>query len=257
MKTLLKEKISSGGIVIGTFVKIPALPVVDMLAILGYDFVIIDMEHSTIETQHAEGMIATADAAGMGTIIRVPDNQDHIVIKTLDMGCDGVQAPMIESVEDAQKLVTASKYYPVGNRSISFATRSARYGSIPRPDHIQTSNENQLVIAQIESWTAVEQADAIAAVDGIDVLFVGPADLSQSLGIPGQSGDAKVVEGIRRVGQAASRHGKQLGTHVIRQEDVPMLIDCGVTYLAYGTDVGFFRNGAQQALEAVRTSLQK
>jgi len=257
MKALLRDRILSAGIVVGTFVKIPALPVIDILATLGYDFVIIDMEHSCIETRDAEGMIATADAAGMGTIIRVPDNQDHIVIKTLDMGCDGVQAPMIENVEDARKLVKASKYHPAGNRSISFATRSARYGTVPRSEYIQSSNANQVVIAQLESWSAVEQADAIAAIDGIDILFVGPADLSQSLGIPGQSADPTVVDGIRRVGEAAARHGKILGTHVIKQEDVRPLVDSGVTYLVYGTDVGFFRNGAQHAIESIRTSLQK
>lgn len=256
MMPKLKKKLCSDSIAVGTFVKMPTLSVIDMLGDAGYDFVIIDMEHSPLDFHWVEAMVAAADAVKMSTVIRVPDNQDYLIVKALDLGCDGVQIPMIETVEGAKKAMQAARYYPLGNRSISFATRGARYGAVPRPEHIKESNADQMVVAQIESLSAVEQADSIASLAGIDVLFVGPADLSQSMGMPGQSSDPRVMECLRRVGAAAERNRKALGVHVNRLEDVPEMMACGVTYFVYASDTAFFRRGAQEALQGIRTILK-
>ena len=253
----LRSKLQGGQLVLGTFVKMPGLCTVEILGELQYDFVVLDMEHSSFGFQQAETMVAAADAVHTASMIRVPDNQEYLLVRALDLGCEGVQVPMIENKADALASVNAARYHPLGQRSISFATRSARYSCIDRQQHIEDSNRDVVVAVQIESWSAVEQAEAIAAVEGVDVLFVGPADLIQSLGIPGQSSDPRVMDGIRIVGLAAQKYGKTLGTHVNKVADVEKVLNHGVTYLVYSTDLGLFVRGAKEGLSELKRAVGK
>lgn len=251
----LRSKLQKGRLVVGTFVKMPGLCSAEILGELQYDFLVLDMEHSPFGFEQLETVVAASDAVRIATIIRVPDKQEHLIVKALDLGCDGVQVPMIEDREDALASMDAARYQPLGHRSISFATRAARYSCIDRQQHIENSNRDVVLAVQIESWSAVEKAEAIASVEGVDVLFVGPADLSQSLGIPGQSSDPRVLDGIRIVGLAAKKYGKALGTHVNKLEDVERVVDYGVTYLVYSTDIGLFVRGAKEGLSELRRAV--
>ena len=183
MQGTLRNRIKAGEKLLGTFVKLPAPVVVEMLGEVGFDFVIIDLEHSSLDFAQAEMMVTAADAVGMASLIRVPANQEHLVTKALDLGCDGVQVPMVESADQVKNAAQASRYHPDGMRSMSFATRSARFGCISREEHIQQTNTNQVVGVQIESLAGVEQADAIAAVEGIGLHLRGTRRLKPIDGI--------------------------------------------------------------------------
>jgi 4-hydroxy-2-oxoheptanedioate aldolase len=255
----LKSRLQSGQPIVGTLVKIPALSVVEILGEIGYDFVILDMRHSSFSFENVEAMVTAADSVRMGSIVRVQDKEDHSIFRALDVGCDGVQVPMIENSSDALISVKAARYHPLGNRSLSFASRAAHYSCIERKEHIQKSNQDQLIAVAIESWKAVEQAESIASIEGVDVLFVGRADLSNSLGVPGQSSHPKVMEGIRIVGLAAQKYGKALGAHVGVVDtlaDLEKIVNYGVTYVVYSTDVVLFVRGAEKGLEELKQALK-
>jgi 4-hydroxy-2-oxoheptanedioate aldolase len=252
MQGTLRNRIKAGDKLLGTFVKLPAPVVVEMLGEVGFDFIIIDLEHSSLDFAQAEMMVTAADAVGMATLIRVPANQEHLVTKALDLGCDGVQVPMVESADQTEIVAQAARYYPDGMRSMSFATRSARFGCISREEHIQQTNANQVVGVQIESLAGVEQADAIAAVEGLDFIFVGPADLSQSMGFPGQSLRPEVTKAIKSVARCAADHSLPTATHALNPEHAEDVIKAGVTVIVYSIDTGFFMQGARKSYEHLK-----
>jgi 4-hydroxy-2-oxoheptanedioate aldolase len=253
----LKNRLKTGEILLGTFVKMSAINTIEILGELKYHFVVLDMEHSPLGFESVEKMVIVADQSGLGTIIRIPDRQEYFVVRALDLGCDGVQVPFIENPSEAKKVVEAGRYHPMGNRSLSLATRGARYGLIGYGRHTIDSNQNQIIAVQIESWEAVQQSEAIAATEGIDVLFIGPADLSQSLGITGQVSSPKITEALEITGRAAKKYGKALGIHVSSPADAEKALRCGATYLAYSTDIGLFLKGAESALAGIAGLLGK
>ena len=253
----LKSKLENRKIVFGTFVKMSTVNTIEILGELKYDFIVLDMEHSPLGFESVEKMVIVADKSGLGTIIRIPDKQDHLIVRALDLGCDGVQIPLIENSNEAKKVADGGRYHPIGRRSLSLATRGARYGFTGYDGHTINSNRNQIIAVQIESWEAVQQSEPIAATEGIDVLFVGPADLSQSLGITGQVSNQKITEGLEITGRAARKYGKVLGTHVSTLSDAEKALRCGVTYLVYSTDIGLFLKGAESTLIGIAGLLGK
>jgi len=252
MQGRLGDRIRAGETLLGTFVKLPAPAVVEMLGEVGFDFVIIDLEHSSLDFAQAEMLATAADAVGMASLIRIPENRRYLVTKALDLGIDGVQVPMVETAEQARSAVLAARYHPLGQRSMSFATRSARFGNIPRDEHIRSTNRNQVVAVQIETLEGVEQAEAIARVEGVDFIFVGPADLSQSMGYPGQSLRPEVTEAIRRVGLAVGDQGTPLATHALNLEHAQEVMETGVRIIVYGIDTSFFIQGVRSSLGRLR-----
>lgn len=193
----LKRSLAAGNVPLGLFIGIPSPALVELAAASGYDFVIIDAEHGAIGVESAEHMIRAAQAFGIEPIVRVPQNERGVIQPYLDAGAGGIQVPMIGTRADAERAVALARYAPAGSRGLA-GNRGARYGQIGQR-YTAESNERTMVILQIETAQAVPEAAAIASVDGVDAVFIGPSDLSQSLGRAGDYAAPEVQDAIAQI----------------------------------------------------------
>ncbi len=157
--------------------------VVEIVALAGFDGVFIDMEHTGFDLQLVGEMIRIADLTGITPVVRVPENNPKLILRVLDMGAQGIQVPHIEGVEEARRAVDAVRYPPLGQRGGAGSTRAAGYGSIPWNEHVKTSNDEILLIIMTEDLKGINDIEAIAGLDGVDLISLGPTDLSTALGI--------------------------------------------------------------------------
>ncbi len=187
MKTnAMKTRLLAGEPALGCSIMVPSPQLVEMVAHAGFDWVLIDLEHGTIGLETAELMIMAAEASGITPIARPRSNRPADISSVMDRGAMGVQVPHVNSADDARRAVAAVKFGPGDNRGLAAGTRPDRYGlGGTMDDFIAQSNEQSLVCVQLEHAAALDHVDEILAVDGIDVFFVGPSDLSQSMGYPG------------------------------------------------------------------------
>jgi 4-hydroxy-2-oxoheptanedioate aldolase len=193
----MKEKLQAGEPAFGVSVMIPSPQLVEMLGAYGFDWVLLDCEHGTLTLESVELMTMAAEAAGMTAIARPMSNSAANILQVLDRGVCGVQVPHVRNAAEARAAVDAVKYHPLGSRSLAAGTRAAAYdahGSLA--DHVRSANARTLIAAQIEDREALEHLDEILAVDDIDVFFVGPSDLSQSMGHPGNPKAPAVAKAI-------------------------------------------------------------
>jgi 2-keto-3-deoxy-L-rhamnonate aldolase RhmA len=181
----------------------------------------------------------------------VPANEPVIVKRVLDAGAQTVMFPFVQSADEARAAVAATRYPPEGQRGMAGMSRASRFGTVP--NFLRDANRSVGVIVQIESEAAVAQADAIAAVQGVDALFVGPLDLSASVGLPGQLRSARVLELMHRVVAASHQASKPIGVVGDTPQDVAQYRAMGFDFLAVGSDLGLVMHSARAALAALRT----
>ena len=210
-----KEKILSGGKIAGTMLRIVRNPAVAYVAKnAGLDFIMFDCEHSNYNFETLHDTFITANALGVGGFLRVPQGTKDYISRALDAGATGVMVPMVETREQAETLVKYSKFQPVGARGYGSGGANTDYkGGGKHSQVMEEANAKVVSIAQIETKLAVENADEIAGVEGIDALLIGPNDLSLSLGIPGDMMNPIELEAIEKVIQACKKHGKAFGIH--------------------------------------------
>ncbi len=210
----LKEKLLSGQKIAGTMFRLIRNPAVGYLARnAGLDFFMLDCEHGQYDFQTLHDIYITANALGVGGFIRVPCGRREYISRALDAGAIGVMVPMTESREQAETLVKYSKYQPLGERGFNGVGPHTDYRGGKHAEIMKQANERVIAIAQIETRLAIENAEDIAAVEGIDVLLVGPNDLSIALGIPGDMTNPIELEAIAKVAKACKKHGKAMGLH--------------------------------------------
>ncbi|MBI2872889.1 MAG: hypothetical protein HYY00_06875 [Chloroflexi bacterium] len=247
----VKEKLKNGGIVIGTFCPIPSPLVVEVLGLSGLDFVIVDSEHGPIGPETAEAMYRAAESVGITPVTRIGENSQQVIQKFLDAGSLGVQTPLVNTREEARRVVDAVKYPPMGKRGLA-GTRASWYGlSGPLGEYVEMANRETLVVVQVETLEAVKNIDEILSVEGTDVVFMGPTDLSSVLGMAGQTRDPKVRELIEQLGKKAVAAGKAAGTLARDLEEYRYWRERGFQYLCTGAP-GFLAQGAQGYVRAVR-----
>ncbi len=195
MKNRMKEKLLSGRPALGVSLMFPSPQIVEMVGYLGFDWVLLDCEHGSLSLGDAEVMAMAAGAAGITPIARPPVNTPEAIMQLMDRGALGVQVPHVNTAAEARCAVEAVKFHPLGTRGLAAGTRPARYGlGLSPAEYVQEANRETLVCIQLEEREALDNLDEILRVDGVDVLFVGPSDLSQSLGFPGRA-DAPEVQG--------------------------------------------------------------
>lgn len=252
MKTnITKQKLANQQTVFGIVVRFHSAAVVEMFGLLGFDFVMIDCEHGDLSLQSSQDLVRAAEATGMNAIVRVPYLHVQTISRTLDAGAHGVQVPMVNSKEDAETVVKATKYYPTGERGVAMA-RSGDYGmTMPLAEYVQRANEETMIVAHIESVKAIENLPEILKVDGIDVYFLGPSDLSQSLGIPGQNSHPKLVGAIEYAIKTIQDAGKVAGIYASNAADICKYRDMGVKYLFISAD-NLIRKAGLEFLQQVR-----
>jgi 2-dehydro-3-deoxyglucarate aldolase/4-hydroxy-2-oxoheptanedioate aldolase len=218
----------------------------------GAEFVIYDMEHTGWSVETIRMLIATTRCTAAIPMVRIPATEYHFVARVLDMGAMGIMAPMVESEAQARTLVSSAKYPPVGRRGAAFTVAHDDYTGGDIVEKMQTANSESLLIAQIETAAGLRNVNEIAAVDGIDVLWIGHFDLSNSLGIPGQFDHPLFQDGVAQVLAACQRHGKVPG---FLAGDVPAgirLLDQGFRILAYGADLWLYQLAVRAGVAALK-----
>ncbi len=209
----MKAKIQSGQPVFGVSVMFPSPQVVEMVGALGFDWVLIDCEHGTIDMESVEAMAMAAEVNGITPIARPPSKAPDAILRVLDRGAMGVQVPHVNTAADARAVVEAVKYHPLGKRGLAAGTRPANYGiGLTAAEYVEQVNRETLVCVQLEEAEALHNIDAILEVEGIDVFFVGPSDLSQSMGYPGRTGAPEVQAAIRKAFATIVAAGKVPGS---------------------------------------------
>jgi len=232
MKTnLMKKKLLAGEPAIGLSVMIPSPQIVEMAGALGFDWVLIDCEHGTINLETIELMAMAAEAAGITAIARPASNASDEIARVMDRGVMGVQVPHIRTGSEAERAVAAVKFHPAGKRGLALGTRPAGYDfGTSLPEYVDKANAETLVCVQIEDAEAVDRAADIAAVEGVDVVFVGPSDLSQSFGYPGNPKAEPVAAAIEQIFTATKAAGRVLG-HPVKAGNIEKLKERGALYM--------------------------
>jgi 4-hydroxy-2-oxoheptanedioate aldolase len=231
MQNTMKAKIHRGEVALGCSLMFPSPQLVEMLAYAGFDWVLIDCEHGSIGPADIEVMAMAADASGITAIARPRSNAAADIQAVLDRGVKGVQIPHINTRADAERAVAAVKFGPGAARGLAAGTRPDRWGlGAPMPDFAAQANAQSLVCVQIEHQEAVANIDEILGVDGIDVFFIGPSDLSQSMGYPGNPKAAPVAAAIERTLARIRAAGKAAGMPATR-ELLPWVTGQGCRYV--------------------------
>lgn len=234
----------------GLFCELPCAEAVEIAGLAGWDFVVIDGEHAQLSPPMLPQFVRAATVAGIAAIVRVPSNEPAHIQHALDCGASGVQVPQIGSVEDARRAVRAARFHPLGSRGLNVFVRAADF-SLDR-EFIARANEETTLVLQVESAEGVAAVEEIAAIPGVDAVFIGPYDLSQSLGIPGQVSDELVFEAGRRIARAVAGAGVALGVFTNSEADARRWLDVGVRYLCYSVDVVLLVNAMKTAREQFR-----
>ncbi len=256
MKSNLKRRLSSGNSVIGSFVTIGSADTTEIMALAGYDFLVIDTEHGAMSIETATQLIRAAEVHEVPAIIRVTEPSDSTILRSLDIGAAGVQVPQVNSGELAQQIAQAAHYHPKGHRGLAMP-RAAHYGSMGIEAYFQKSSEETLVVAQCESAEGLEQLEAVAAVPEIDVIFLGPFDLSHSLGIPGQVEDPRIKDAERRVVEICEAHGKAAGIFAVNGQAAADRAAQGFRYITIAMEAMFLSAAAKEALATARANIQQ
>jgi 4-hydroxy-2-oxoheptanedioate aldolase len=251
-KNLLKEKLQNGEVVYGPFMKLMDPAIIEILGNTGFDFAIIDTEHGPYSIESAQNMVRAADLRGITPIIRIPENEAHLALRALDIGAGGVQIPQVSSKEAAIQAGQCAKYHPKGDRGVCCFTRAAEYGNVKPPQHFETSNAETVVIVHIEGMDGINNLDEILTVDGLDVIFLGPWDLSQSCGVPGQVDHPDVTMKMEDAVKRCRDAGKAVGTFVVTQENAKKWKNIGVQYISTWVDANIFHNACADIMAKLR-----
>lgn len=230
-KNVMKEKLLAGQPAYGVSVMIPSPQVVEMVAAAGFDWVLLDCEHGTLTLESVELMAMAAEASGITAIARPVSRSAEHILQVLDRGVMGVQVPHVNTAADAREVLAAVKFHPEGRRSLAAGTRAAVYDSHGAlSEYVKAANEATLVAIQLEDKEAIENIDELLAVEGIDVFFIGPSDLSQSMGFPGNPKAPAVAEAIQSSFRKMLAAGRIPGTPATA-EALPGVLDQGVRYI--------------------------
>jgi len=251
----LKRTLNEGKVVFGPFMKFTDPAAVEIMGYAGFDFVIIDAEHGPISMETAQNMIRAAESVDITPIIRVGNNEEALILRALDIGAQGIEIPQINSKADAVRAVKipqinskadavravkSVKYSPQGERGVCRYVRAAKYSSMDKFKYFESANKETMIIAHIEGVEGINNLDEILSVPSIDVIFIGPYDLSQSLGIPGQVNHPLVTERMKEVVLKCKENKVSVGTFADDIKTAKSWISLGVQYMSFSVDVGIF-----------------
>lgn len=227
----MKEKLKAGEPVFGMSVMIPSPQIVEMAGAAGFDWVLLDCEHGTLTLESVELMAMAAEACAITAIARPVTRSAEHILQVLDRGVMGVQVPHVNTAAEAREVLAAVKYHPAGKRGLAAGTRSAVYDSIGTlSEYVKAANEATLIAIQLEDEPAIRNIDELLQVDGIDVYFIGPSDLSQSMGYPGNPKAPPVAEAIESSFRKIVAAGRTPGTPATA-ENVREVVEKGVRYI--------------------------
>lgn len=248
----IKRMISEGKQVFGTFVGLPAPGIVEICGDAGLDFVILDMEHGTFSFETVENLVRAADLFGMTSIIRVPEGRPKVILRALETGAQAIMVPQVGDAETARIIGDATRYGPRGHRGVANHTRGGGYAAGALVEHMEYSNSQVQAIVQIESPEGVDHVEAIAAAENVDMIYVGPVDLSSSYGLPLQVKHPTVQGAIEKALNAAKKAKKATGIFCVKLEDAIDAGKRGIDLVTWSTDTLLLNRGIRDGLKEWR-----
>ena len=228
-----------------------------MLDVAGVDFVLIDTEHAQFSTAGVADLVAWFAATPVAPFVRVPQIEYHLLARTMDAGALGVMVPNVKTADEARTIVDAVKYAPLGARGIGLGGALTGYRGVNPAEFLAYSNANTTVICQIESIEGIENLEAIATTPGVDVLWVGHFDLTQSMGIPGQFHDQRFLDNLKRVVAVCKRHNLGAGIQPGSMEQAREWLAIGFNVISYSTDMSVYLTAMTQAVVQVRALAER
>lgn len=241
----LRARILAREPLLGTFLNMGSTVAAELYGEAGLDFAIVDMEHGATTEASLLAMLHAVGSTGAEAVVRVEEGTRLRIGRALDFGAQSVMVPRVDTLEHAREIVRFVRYPPSGTRGIALPTRFARYGRLTHAD-VATAHEQVALFIQVESSSALEAVEQVAAVDGVDVLFVGPTDLSHALGVPGNLAADEYRRAVERVGRACADHGKAAGVLLWSWDDLPLYRAAGYTVLAVGSDGSTIASAARR-----------
>ena len=246
--TRVRDGINGG--TLGTWIKLASPESVEIMAYAGFDFVVIDLEHTTLDLGAASTHIAMARALGMDPLVRVPDHGLSVIQRVLDAGAAGVVVPHVDTVEQARAVVRATCFPPRGDRGSGGTSRAGRWGLLPRADYLEYGNEQALCVVQLESEVAIGNAREILALDGIGAAFVGTADLSMSMGVA--AGSNEVDRLVTSALAAAAAADVPIGTASTTSDQARAALARGYDYVVVSNDTSILASGGRAIVNALK-----
>lgn len=235
----------------GVFIGVPSTQMVEMAGYAGFDAVVIDNEHGLLSEENVEHMVIASELTGITPLVRVVSSEPSYILKAMDRGAHGVHVPQIDSKEEAERVVEAVKYPPAGKRGAAFSMRAARYGTVPVHEYLEHANRESLICIHIESEKAMGNLQEILRVPGIDMVYIGPTDLSVSLGCGGRIDHPEVLKAIDAIHQTAREFGVKVGIHTKDSKGAKMRKEWGADYVCL-TVTSLLTDSFSQYVKAVK-----
>lgn len=244
------EKLDAGQTVIGPFSKTSDPSMIEAMGFAGFDFIIIDLEHGPNSILNAQNLVRAAQITGAFPIIRVPENAASAIGKALDIGAMGVQVPQISNAEQAKLAVEYAKFGPIGMRGVCRFVRAAEFSNKDRFAYFSEANKNYLIL-QLEGEEAIRNIEEIIQVEHVNIIFLGPYDLSQALGVPGQINHPTVIEKIEYIVSLCQENSKKTGIFTDNLTDARKWRDLGIDYISYAVDVGIIQEASKTIIREI------
>lgn len=253
----LKKRIRNGEAVNGCWLNLGSSLTAEIVGQAGFDWVLIDLEHGAGEEKDVLSQLQALENSSTAAIVRVESAERQRIHRVLDAGAEGVMCPHIDTTADAKKVVDGLRYPPGGSRGVAKMVRASGFGK-NFAEYYSSANENILGVVQIETPEALKHLDEIAAIDGVDVLFIGPADLTMSLGIFGQFDHHLFTDAVNATVAAAKKAGKAVGILIFNPDEYNRYYEMGIRMIACGADATFVAQGSitmAAKLQSIKTSL--
>ena len=251
----IRKRALQGGKLLGSFLNSGSAILAELAGHSGLDWALLDMEHGSGSWGMLTHQLIALEGSNTAPVIRLPSSQADYFKRALDLGAHGLMVPNVNTADEARAAVSYSRYPPHGTRGVALLNRGAQYGA-KFNERLESSHENTLIIAQIESPAAIENVDEIAAVDGVDVLFVGPMDLSICMGIPQQFDHPDYIAATEKVVEAAKKHNKASGILGFASPDIAKFYAKGFSFIAVGSDGGMVATGMKEIVTANQEAVQ-
>jgi 4-hydroxy-2-oxoheptanedioate aldolase len=244
-KNKFKQALKADKPLFGLFMGIPNTSVAELCAGAGFDWVLIDAEHGPFDNKSILAHLQAIAPYPVSSIVRPVEGQVALIKQILDIGAQTLLIPMVDTAEQAQQMVKACRYPPEGIRGLGTSmARAAQWNRIP--DYLQKANDEICLIVQIETVTALENIDAISATEGVDAVFIGPSDLSASMGYIGEPGHPEVVKAVCEGFKSILAAGKQPGVLAVNKELVSTYVEAGARFIGVGADTALFSNATRK-----------
>jgi len=249
---VIKKKLQNGELTVGSWISLGNTAIAEIFAKSGFDWLVIDVEHSVINIEVVGDLIRTIDLCGVAPLVRLTSNDSDQIKRVMDAGAHGVVVPMVNSIDDAVNAVSATRYYPKGHRGVGLG-RAQGYGA-RFAEYYAWQKNGPIVIVQIEHIDALDQLEGILSVEGVDGFIIGPYDLSSSMGIPGEFENSQFVETVAHIRRVGNELGCPSGIHIVEPDTAKLKesIDLGYRFIAYSVDIRILDSSAREAVKVFK-----